>query len=161
MIELTNVLVATDFGDSADNALRYGRALARSFGARLHVLNVVEDIFHRGLEAESPELWSDAQHDAEERAGRQLADRVRADHDERGITRVSNHPAEAIVACAMETRADLIVMGTHGPNSLAGGTLGSVAERVVRTAPCPVLTVKHPEREFVAVEPTAAAAAER
>lgn len=160
MIELTNVLVATDFSESADNALRYGRALARSFDATLHVLTIVEDVFHRGLEAESPQIWVDAQADAEERARRLLASRVNTDADERAVARTSNNPAEAIVAYARETHADVIVMGTHGPKQTSPIGLGSVAEKVVRTAPCPVLTVKHPERDFVKAEPSAAAADE-
>ena len=160
MIELANVLVATDFGESADNALRYGRALARSFGATLHVLTIVEDVFHRGLEAESPEIWADAQADAEARARRRLASRVNTDEGERAVTRTSNHPGEAIVAYAREAPADVIVMGTHGPKQTSPIGLGSVAAAVVRTAPCPVLTVKHPEREFVRAEPPAAAASE-
>jgi nucleotide-binding universal stress UspA family protein len=57
--------------------------------------------------------------------------------------------AEAIVQYAKDHRIDLIVMGTHGRRALSHVLLGSVAERVVRTAPGPVLTVRHPEREFV------------
>jgi nucleotide-binding universal stress UspA family protein len=55
----------------------------------------------------------------------------------------------AIVDFAKEINVDLIVMGTHGRGAVAHLLMGSVAERVVRTAPCPVLTVRHPEHEFV------------
>jgi nucleotide-binding universal stress UspA family protein len=161
MIELTHVLVATDFGESADTALAYGRALARNFDATLHVLNVVEDVFARGLEAEPLKMWSEVQRDAEETAANQLAARVRTDRSrrfrERAVIRVSAKPADAIVAYARESGIDLIVMGTHGPDAVAGVALGSVAERVVHTAPCPVLTVKHPEHDFVGSEHAAAA----
>lgn len=61
----------------------------------------------------------------------------------------SNSPALTIVDYAMGHRIDLIVMGTHGRGALAHMVMGSVAERVVRLAPCPVLTVRHPEHEFV------------
>ena len=57
--------------------------------------------------------------------------------------------AETIVQYAKDHAIDLIVMGTHGRRALEHLLMGSVAERVVRTAPCPVLTVRHPEREFV------------
>ena len=57
---------------------------------------------------------------------------------------------EAIVEYAKTHNIDIIVMGTHGRRALAHLLMGSVAERVVRTAPCPVLTVRHPEREFIA-----------
>jgi len=61
----------------------------------------------------------------------------------------SNTPAFAIVDYARGHEIDLIVMGTHGRGAVAHLLMGSVAERVVRTAPCPVLTVRHPEHEFV------------
>ena len=62
---------------------------------------------------------------------------------------ISSSPAIAIAEYAEESQADLIVMGTHGRNGVTHLLMGSVAERVVRIAPCPVLTVRHPEREFV------------
>jgi nucleotide-binding universal stress UspA family protein len=58
-------------------------------------------------------------------------------------------PHEEIVGVAREMDVDLIVMGTHGRSGLSHILLGSTAERVVRNAPCPVLTVRHPEHEFV------------
>jgi len=61
----------------------------------------------------------------------------------------SDAPALAIVEYATRERIDLIVTGTHGRGAVAHFLMGSVAERVVRTAPCPVLTVRHPEHEFV------------
>jgi nucleotide-binding universal stress UspA family protein len=63
-------------------------------------------------------------------------------------TRVGS-PYTEIVRYAAQHRIDLIVLGTHGRGPLGHLLLGSVAERVVRTAPCPVLTVRHPQREFV------------
>jgi nucleotide-binding universal stress UspA family protein len=53
-----------------------------------------------------------------------------------------------IIAAAREEEADLIVMGTHGRTGLAHALIGSVAEKVVRKAPCPVLTVRHPKMKF-------------
>jgi nucleotide-binding universal stress UspA family protein len=64
-------------------------------------------------------------------------------------------PAQAIVDYAARERIDLIVVGTHGRRGLAHMVMGSVAETVVRRAPCPVLTDRHPEREFVTAEPAA------
>lgn len=71
------------------------------------------------------------------------------------VLRVSSNPAAAIVAFATEAAIDCIVIGTHGRGALAHLFVGSVAERVVRTAPCPVLTVRHPEREFIVPDPVA------
>jgi nucleotide-binding universal stress UspA family protein len=61
---------------------------------------------------------------------------------------VNGAPYATILSQAKEGRFDLIAMGTHGRTGVAHLLLGSVAERVVRTAPCPVLTVRHPEHEF-------------
>ena len=67
----------------------------------------------------------------------------------RAVIVTSNAPADAIVEYAKDSDIDLIVVGTHGRGVMGHLLLGSVAERVVRIAPCPVLTVRHPEREFV------------
>jgi nucleotide-binding universal stress UspA family protein len=61
----------------------------------------------------------------------------------------SSTPAGAIVEYARQSNADLILMGTHGRGAVAHFLMGSVAERVVRVAPCPVLTMRHSEREFL------------
>jgi len=67
----------------------------------------------------------------------------------KAVVMTAASPAFAIIDYAKENAIDLIVMGTHGRGALAHLLMGSVAERVVRLASCPVLTVRHPEREFV------------
>lgn len=79
----------------------------------------------------------------------------RASLGAQAVVETSDHPAEAIVGYAKAQGIDLIVMGTHGRGALAQVLVGSVAERVVRTAPCPVFTIKHPEHEFVFQDATA------
>ena len=154
MIALKNILVATDFGEPADAALTYGRTLARAFGATLHVLHVTENMYLRayGTEGYVPSLTT-LQHEVDEAAGKQL-DELLIDSDGSGpatrkVLRPARVPAATIVQYAKDERIDLIVMGTHGRGGVAHLLMGSVAERVVRTAPCPVLTVRHPEHEFV------------
>ena len=154
MIALKRVLVATDFGEAAEAALTYGRELARTFRAKLHVVHVVEDVTRSvaGI-LESPLSFSQAQADAEDSA-HELAKQVLSDDDRRTlgaeITVIARaDAAPAIVDFARETRSDVIVMGTHGRGKIARLLVGSVAERVVRTAPCPVLVLHHPEHEFV------------
>jgi nucleotide-binding universal stress UspA family protein len=154
MILLKKVLVATDFGPASESALRYAQALARSFGAELHVLHVVENILTRAMDgygygAIAPEVQLDI-----ERAGRKQTEALLSDEDRHELraiaaTVTSNSPADAIVEYARDHGLDLIVMGTHGRGAIAHLFMGSVAERVVRTARCPVLTVRHPEHEFV------------
>lgn len=164
MILLKNVLVATDFGEASDAALTYGRALARMFGATLHVLHVAENVFTRGIGGEAYiAVFPDLQKDVEDAARKQL-DELLIDNDPaalstKGVVLTSNTPAMAVVDYARAAAIDLIVMGTHGRGAVAHLLMGSVAERVVRTAPCPVLTVRSPEHEFV--KPDALAAVQK
>ena len=145
MIALKNILVATDFSEPAEAALVYGRALARTFGATLHVLHVRENVFLHPVAADPRSL--------DEAAWRWVDDRLTDDDRQtlraRAVLETSNVPEDAIVSYARRVDIDLIVTGTHGRGGLARALMGSVAEHVVRTAPCPVLTVRHPEREFV------------
>ena len=154
MIVLKNILVATDFGETSGVALTYGRDLARSYGATLHVLHVVESVVASMADAESIGALMDLQAQIERNAGKQMetlvTDEDRTTLHAKPVVLTSSRAAEAIVLYARDHAVDLIVMGTHGRRALAHVLMGSVAERVVRMAPCPVLTVRHPEREFVA-----------
>ena len=152
MIVLKNVLVATDFSDSAAVALNYGRDLARTFNARLHLIHIVEDVMIRY----SPEVSfavPELQKNLETRAWHDL--RALMTDDDRAlqiVPVVETRPAipDGIVDYARSNAIDLIVTGTHGRGPIQHLLMGSVAERVVRTAPCPVLTVHAKERDFIA-----------
>jgi nucleotide-binding universal stress UspA family protein len=145
MIAPKSILVATDFGEAADAALRYGRALAHTFGASIHVMHVSENFFMRAVAGDPRAL-----HDAAVRTlhARLTSEDRRVLHAH-AVVETSDDAAEAIVAYAQGAAIDLIVIGTHGRSGVQRALVGSVAEHVVRTAPCPVLTVRHPEREFV------------
>jgi nucleotide-binding universal stress UspA family protein len=154
MITLKNILVATDFSEPSDAALKYGRALAQNFKATLHVVHVVGNVSSivYGAEAYAASI-PEMQQEVEDAARKQLDDLL-VDNDThalptRRVLVTSNAPAVAIVDYAGRERIDLIITGTHGRGGVAHLLMGSVAERVVRTAPCPVLTVRHPEHEFV------------
>jgi len=153
MINLKRILVPTDFSDHSRSALRYGAAFADKFGAELYLLHVFQDLSVSQPEAVtvgSPivaplEQFMAAAQTSLERliqdnklTGLQVRPEVRA-----GI------PFDEIVQFAVDKDIDLIVMGTHGRGWLAHVLLGSVTEKVVRKAPCPVLTVRHPEHEFL------------
>jgi nucleotide-binding universal stress UspA family protein len=151
MSTLKNVLVATDFGMAA---LAYGRDLARTFNASLHVLHVVDDVLGRAMSAEGYATDVSGIQRAMEKSAREQLDAIVANDDRRElhahtVLRTATNPAVAIVAYAKEAGIDLIVTSTHGRGGMAHFFMGSVAERVVRTAPCPVLTVRHPEHEFI------------
>jgi nucleotide-binding universal stress UspA family protein len=151
MIELKTILVPTDFSECSEAAVKYGAALAQTFGARLHLLNVVQDPYTLpwgadGFAAPIGDMLAEWEAQAKSR----LTEIVPATAAATAVvtTRVGSPYAE-IVRYAAQQRIDLIVLGTHGRGALGHILLGSVAERVVRTAPCPVLTVRHPQREFV------------
>jgi nucleotide-binding universal stress UspA family protein len=161
-----HILVPTDFSDPANHALRYAVEEARLHRATVTLLHVLSA--HGGTDVYyvtgGPELSAQGYDPI---AGGRLAGPVpaqptvvRRDLNEDAITRLhdmvpdayrdtwnvetaSGQPADTIVRIAEERQIDLIVMGTHGRTGLQHVLLGSVAEKVVRLAPCPVLTVRY------------------
>ena len=159
MILLKTILVATDFSPASAAALTYGRELASNFGAQLLVAHVVGNLLTRpygggdGISFVDPGLQRELEAGAHLQLEALISSDDRNRRRARGIVLTSNAPASAIVEYAEEEGVDLIVLGTHGRGAVAHLLMGSVAERVVRTAACPVLTVRHPEHEFVVAEP--------
>ncbi len=153
MIALKSILVATDFGEASGAALAYGRELARTFGATLHVLHVADDVYVRlggdAYMAVLPELQRDLEVAAQKQLDELLIDNDPVPLPVKTAVITSSATAAAIVQYAHDLDIALIVVGTHGRGALAHLLMGSVAERVVRSASCPVLTVRHPEHDFV------------
>ena len=147
-LAIRNILVATDFSPCSDQAIRAALALARHFGARLHLLHVVPHAAERAASLERLGAVAEAHVDGVSFTASVAAGR----------------PAPEIVRYAEHEQVDLIVVGTHGRTGLAHVVMGSVAEAVVRTAPCQVLTIRLLEkiREPLAqpIQPPAAAAVE-
>jgi nucleotide-binding universal stress UspA family protein len=136
------ILLATDFSDASNLALEYARVLAARFGATLHVLHVVQTPMPLGTEMYVPEVMTVAER-AMEDAQQHLAAVVRPIHGLEVIGQVLVGLApKQIVEYAADHDVDLIVIGTRGRGALAHLLMGSVAERVVRTAPCPVFSVR-------------------
>jgi len=153
-IMIKKILCPTDFSENSEHALKYALALATLSQAKLQLFHVVEPINY----PQSTELFEPVLDEVEltmkmEAAfQKQLEDQVSALKDEYSkITGkiVMGNTFLAIIQAARDESVDIIVMGTHGRTGLAHVLIGSVAEKVVREAPCPVLTVKHPEHEFV------------
>jgi universal stress protein A len=143
----THILVPTDFSEPSDAALAYARVVAAKFGSTLHLLHVIESPLASGplgAEVYVPDTPA-AQRALYDNAISFLAhritpdDRARFDATSEIITGVT---ARAILDHARERGIDLIVMGTHGRSGMAHLLMGSVAERIVRHASCPVLTVR-------------------
>jgi universal stress protein A len=151
------VLVATDFGETSNAALVYGRNLARTFGARLHVLHVADAVSATAGEEFLPGNIEALQVEAVERATQRLEEMLRGPdfamlQPTAGV-RVSGNTTGAIIDYAKEAHVDIIVVGTHGRGPISHLFMGSVAEQVVRHAPCPVLVVRPNEHEFVVPDP--------
>jgi universal stress protein A len=130
------ILVPVDFSDGSLEALRYAMRLAEPLGARLIVLHVVEVILHY---AAAVDILLEEQLRATRRRLSQLLEELRLGKAH-GIVQVGV-PYRVIVDTAGRLGAELIVMGTHGRSGVSRFLAGSVAERVVRMAKCPVLTV--------------------
>lgn len=162
MVAIKNILVATDFSEPSGVAMAYGRDLARNYNARLHVLHVVEDVMAR-YSSEAAFVAPSLQEDLEKAARTQLDARLTAE-DRRQLNAVAViatavNISHAICEYAKANSIDLIVTGTHGRGAVKHFLMGSVAERVVRTAPCPVLTVHAHERDFIIPDALTLAAA--
>ncbi len=156
MITIKNVLVATDFSPVAETALVYGRALAREFGGRLHVLHVVDNVAAQLAYADAsmagfapPELQADIEIAAAKDLEASIGDDDRRELQATTVLRVSNSTAKEIADYAKEASIDVIVIGATGRGAIDRMLMGSVAFKVIRRAPCPVLAVRHPEHEFV------------
>ncbi|PWB79768.1 MAG: hypothetical protein C3F08_05960 [Candidatus Methylomirabilota bacterium] len=167
MMTLKKVLVPTDFSETSTAAVRYARELASTYHGSVHLLHVLPDpAFQPWAFGVEPEVMGLSNEERIKRWEQKAIDQMknllpeaeRKTVDVQFVTRVG-HPVQQILQYAQDQGADLIVMGTHGrsvPGPNIGQTfpwnppIGSVAERVVRQAPCPVLTVRHPEHEFIA-----------
>ena len=149
MITLKKILVPTDFSEHSNKALLYGAELAAKFGAELHLLHAIE--MTPLMYGEGAYIPPEMEIDRENAAVKQLDDlHVAATSDVKVVRKVQHgHPFVEIVRYARENDIGLIVVATHGRGAIAHMLLGSVAEKIVRKAPCPVLTVRDKEHEFV------------
>ena len=148
MIAVKRILVPTDFSETSDVALKYGIGLAQTFGARLYLLHVPGET-GVNFEANFPmvQFENATRERLETLVTEEEAKKLRTEYALR-----LGAPADQIVRYAAGRDIDLIVMGTHGRGGVSHMLMGSVAEKVVRAAPCPVLTVRHPERAFMTAE---------
>ena len=142
MEHMKRIVLATDFSDASAGAVEHALLMSKSFGSELHILHV--------LEVEVPRMETGGDYlplryfeDLEARAAVYLADLIPAeDRDQLA-------PVPEIIRYAQNEKIDLIIIGTHGRGALGHLMMGSVAEKVVRYAPCAVLTVHDPRHSFV------------
>jgi len=156
MIAITTILLPVDGSECSAKALVYALSFAKQYGARIVALHVIDRRWEEQTRVAFVEVGQDLtlkiQKGYEEEAQRILreitdaAGKAEVPVETRVLTGI---PYEEIVRAGREVSADLIIMGTHGRSGMSHLLLGSVAERVVRNAPCPVLTVRHVEHDFV------------
>lgn len=147
---LKQILVPVDFSECSRKALRYALALASQFGGAIRLIHVIEAAYVMGdfgaadYAALEAELKTEAEKQLSGLAESEIGSTVPCT-----TTLCNGRPATEIAEAAREFEADLVVIATHGRTGLKHVLLGSVAENVVRHAPCPVLTVRENERDFV------------
>jgi nucleotide-binding universal stress UspA family protein len=151
MISFKQILLPTDFSSNAKSAQDYACEFAAQFGARLHLLSVVQDaalvLPETGMFLTVPMPQVHEIVDAADKALHTVLDPAwESQHD---VIRkvVVGSPFVEIVRYADENQIDLIILGTHGRTGLGHILMGSVAERVLREAKCPVLTIRSPSQD--------------
>jgi len=146
------ILVPTDFSDGALQALDYAIDLARTIDAELIVLFVVEPAYYgTGSDLYSGAVDLSVIIEEQQRIARQQLSQLSRRLDKRAVRfrtlLETGTPYRIIAQVGEKLRADLIVMATHGRSGFSHLFLGSVTEKVIRTAPCPVLTLRAYERK--------------
>jgi universal stress protein A len=155
LLQHRTLLVPTDFSESSRKALHYAQRLAQQFGSTVVLVHVIEPVYVYpvdGLMHFPGDLRDgnmERRPETEKALGR-LGELTAREGNiaVRTMTRIGR-AFDEITAAAREQKADLIVISTHGYSGVKHVVLGSVAERVVRHAPCPVLVVREHERDFV------------
>jgi nucleotide-binding universal stress UspA family protein len=156
MIKIETILVPTDFSEFSKYALKYSIAFAQTFKARIILIHITPEREMDAIRQASVHMQGEnleelvKQRKAEDR--KQLDEFIPPEL-KKGITVETIHrvgiPFMEIIKAAREKEVDLIVIATHGKSGLSHILFGSVAEKVVRKAPCPVLSIRHPEHEFI------------
>lgn len=149
MINIKKVLFPTDFSENSNYAFDYALDLAQKLGARLYILHVIHELIDTtGFYIPNislDELQKDLEKGAEKMMEKFCKDRM-GDFKEYECINIIGLPHIEILSVAKEKGIDMIVMGTHGRTGIDRVLFGSTAEKVLKKAPCPVLTVRHPQK---------------
>jgi universal stress protein A len=157
MVAFKRIVVGIDFNEPSLAALEYARTLAATFGSSVSLIHVIQPMATE-IYAYSAEMVENWERTAYERLWALFPATERTALQGRAEVRVGL-PVDEILTFADEQKADLIILGTHGRGALTHFFLGSVAERVVRRARCPVLTVGQAAAAAVGFRTTEAAVA--
>jgi nucleotide-binding universal stress UspA family protein len=152
MIKIERILFPTDFSANSKHALKYALSFATECGAKLFILHVIPKLTipvgTGGVVYPVSQIYNDmerkAKKDIHHLVPKRFLEKIKVEN-----IIVRGTPFLEIIKAAKKYDIDLITIATHGRTGLSHALLGSTTEKVVRTAPCPVMCVKHPEHEFV------------
>lgn len=151
MITIKNILCPIDYSVYSEKALQYAIEFAEKYQAKLYLLHVLD---LRVYDVNDPELYNVNIVDKEmidtlkERLFKCISEDTKGKVSVECVV-VQGVPFAEIIKASRDYNINLIVLGTHGRTGISHAIMGSVAEKVVRKAPCPVLTVRHPEHDFI------------
>jgi len=152
MIDMNKIIVPIDFSEFSKKALRYAVEFARQWNAEIILVYVVEPVIYPADfsfgQVAIPSMESELRERGKEQLDKLIASDVVGAVRARGLVR-GGKPFVEIIHAAMEENADLIIIATHGHSGIEHALFGSTAEKVVRKAPCPVLSIRSSEKEFI------------
>lgn len=149
MEKIEKILFPTDFSDNSNYALDYALTIANKFGARLYILHVIHELIDTtGFYIPNislDQLQGDLIKGAGEMMGKLVKEKM-GDFKDYETANIIGLPHIEILNMAKDKGVDMIVMGTHGRTGIDRVLFGSTAEKVVKKASCPVLTVRQPQK---------------
>lgn len=154
MLKIDRILFPSDFSELSLHGLKYAQSFAEAYTAALHVLHVVDEasLYWMAMGPNSLPVGPSTEELVEisrKEMGKFVKDHLGGLKSPLVTEVATGRPFMEIIRYARAREIDLIVLGTHGRSGLQHALLGSVAEKVVRKAPCPVLTIRHPEHDLV------------
>ena len=151
-MKFDTILIPTDFSPASRHAMHYAIGFAKRFNSHLDLLHVTEDVpaltYVDSVGFDMAHFQTRLKEDAEQEFERLVRETPDLGDLRHAIHLRSGVPYMEIISQAQDTKIDLIILATHGRSGLSHFLMGSVAEKVVRNSPCPVLTVKMPDFKF-------------